>query len=190
MSQLDTSNLHVLLVDDDRHFRTLLRYILTSMGIRTIVDVSNAYQAFEACKSNEFNIAYVDLHMPELTGLEFANIVRTSEDSPNPRLPLVLVTGDARMSTVKAAINAGFEGMLAKPIRPVDVINKTKKILESPFPYVRAKDYYGPCRRRALDLNYVGPKRRANEAFQGDGYGEDLLDLSTIKVVHRRSTAA
>ena len=158
----DLQNLQVLVVDDNRNFISIMRSILNGFNIKRVYEARSAVAAFEILKVHSIDIAFVDLKMDGLDGFEFAHLIRNGTDSPNPYLPLIMVTSDGKLSTVKQAIDCGIDDYLTKPIKPIDVFNRIRAAVSKPRRYIQTKSgYFGPDRRRTADSRYTGPERRA-----------------------------
>ena len=162
-SEVDLSRVHVLVLDDNQNFVSIMKSILRGFGVRHIYDERDASQAMELIEHHSIDIAFVDLKMPIFSGLEFAKLVRNAENTSNRQLPIVLVTGNASRSTIADAINAGIEEVLAKPVSPKSVYDRLVRLLQEAYEYVEVDGYFGPCRRRKADHMYAGPKRRLDE---------------------------
>ncbi|HOV04644.1 MAG TPA: response regulator, partial [Kaistiaceae bacterium] len=108
----DLSKLHVLLLDDNRNFLSILRSVLRDFGIRDIVEFTSPVAALEYLRNTPVHIALIDLAMPEMNGLEFADRVRRMTDAANPFMPMIMITGHADRSLVQKVINHGIEGLL------------------------------------------------------------------------------
>ncbi len=162
MDQDQYSHLQVLVVDDNRNFISIMRSILNGFGIKAVLEAQSAVEAFESLKSSQVDIAFVDYQMDDLDGMEFAHLIRNGEDSPNPYLPIIMVTADGKYSTVKKAIHSGIDDFLTKPIKPIDVLNRVKSAMQNQRRYIRSSTgYFGPDRRRRRSAQYAGPERRA-----------------------------
>ena len=159
----DFSHLQILVVDEHQHSNKLLQDALRWLGFRNIVSADGVSNAFEQLKINSIDLALVELNMREFDGVEFAKIIRNSEDSPNRKLPIILVTSDTRIQRIHQAIKAGVEAVLAKPIRPDVLQYYINHLINNPLEYVQSKSYFGPCRRRIKISNYDGPERRKRD---------------------------
>lgn len=158
----DFGKLHVVLLDDNRNFLSILRATLKDLGLRDIAEFTDPTAALGHLKQVPVNIAFIDLVMPKMNGFEFANAVRHSDEISNPFMPIIMVTGHADRNTVGQAINSGIDELLVKPIRPKAVHNRLLAVTKKPRKYIRTKvGYFGPDRRRRADPNYSGPERRA-----------------------------
>src|ERR1022692_416912 len=153
----------VLLVDDNIHMRDLLRRLLGSLGIRDIDEATNGQAGMGMLRACKYDLILTDLEMQPMNGLEFTIQVRTSKESPNPQVPIIMVSGHTEIHRVQAARDSGITEFIVKPITTRDLFARITDISERPRPFVRCSSYVGPDRRRRNLENYAGPKRR-----QGD----------------------
>jgi two-component system chemotaxis response regulator CheY len=152
--------LKVLVVDDNVHMRALLCRILHSLGIKTIYDATNAQEAWEIFALNPCDIMFLDWVLSGMNGVDFTEKVRNAPDSPNPFIPIVMISGYSSKECVNAARDAGVTEFLTKPVSSKAILSRLVAVIENPRPFVRTKTYFGPCRRRRADLLYKGPERR------------------------------
>jgi len=104
----------VLVVDDNNvnsHLieRTLRRFDKT-------IEFFFAYTGLEALKQVEANqpdIIFMDVHMPDMTGIEATQILKNDPDTAH--IPIVIVTADAMSENTTGARNAGCDDLLIKP---------------------------------------------------------------------------
>jgi FixJ family two-component response regulator len=101
--------------------------------------------------------------MQPLDGIEFTRLVRNSNDSPNPMIPIIMITGHATVSRVADARDAGVTEFLAKPLTARGVIGRVVQVIEHNRAFVRTEDYFGPDRRRRSEPGFTGPFRRTND---------------------------
>ena len=158
-------NVNVLVVDDNRHMSQLVSEILHALGVRDICEVGDAAKAFTELKHFSADLIIVDWSMEPLDGLDFVRLVRTAIDSPNPYVPIIMLTGFTEMRRVMEARDAGVNEFLAKPISAKALYKRVASIIDNPRPFVRSKTFFGPDRRRRnLGPPNGIPERRENEA--------------------------
>ncbi|HWA59774.1 MAG TPA: response regulator [Caulobacteraceae bacterium] len=157
--------LKILLVDDNHHMRILLSEILRAIGVSHIYEAGDGAEALQLLRREAIDIVMTDLEMSPLDGIDFVRLLRNSPDSPNPMIPVIMITGHSTMRRVGEARDVGVNEFLAKPITARGVIHRITLIVEHPRPFVRTGDYFGPDRRRRSDPNYTGPKRRAADGL-------------------------
>jgi two-component system, chemotaxis family, chemotaxis protein CheY len=168
MSGAEFENLKALIVEDNVHMRVLLRELLNSVGIREIYEAANGAAGITVMRERKCDLILSDMAMGPMDGIEFTKTVRTSEQSPNPFVPILMITGHTEKRRVETARDAGVTEFLAKPVTAKNLYARLAEILERPRPFVRSDGYFGPDRRRKLMENYAGPWRR-HEDFNDVG---------------------
>ena len=156
------SKLRVLIVDDSKNMRMLVRTVLTAIGVQHVFEAADGGAGLQELRANPVDIAIVDWVMEPMDGLEFVRHVRSAEDSPNPFLPIIMMTGHTERARIFSARDAGVTEFLAKPITAKTLLLRLTNIIEHPRPFVRAKGYFGPDRRRRSE-QYAGPERRGQK---------------------------
>jgi two-component system chemotaxis response regulator CheY len=163
MSGAGFENLRALIVEDNAHMRSLLRALLNSIGVKDIAEASNGQAAIETLRERKSDLVLTDLAMKPMDGLDFARYVRTHEHSPNPFVPIIMISGHTERYRVEAARDAGVTEFLAKPITAQTLFSRIGEIVERPRAFVRCGDYFGPDRRRRQVEDYAGPRRRKED---------------------------
>jgi CheY-like chemotaxis protein len=155
------NKVRVLVLEDNGHMRKLIRGMLEAIGVREVVDSTDGAAAYQAIRQNPVDFALVDWEIYPVSGLEFVRKVRTASDSPNPFLPIIMVTGHTERARVTQARDLGVTEFLAKPISAESLAQRIEELVDRPRPYIRTKDYFGPCRRRKRGGMFIGKERRA-----------------------------
>lgn len=163
MDAASLAKLQIMVVDDNTNMRRLIRLILESFGCTQIFDTPGAAAALEAFEVAEFDIVIVDYLMEPMDGLDLTRALRDPDLSSNPYVPVIMLTGAANMETVALARDAGVNEFLAKPVSAQSLYRRLHAIVERPRPFVRAKMFFGPDRRRRANPEYEGPERRDAE---------------------------
>ncbi|MDY0744138.1 hybrid sensor histidine kinase/response regulator [Paucibacter sp. R3-3] len=109
----DLSGLHVLLVDDERDARDVGRATLESLGAAVTVAASTQ-EALAELSKQDFDVLVSDLGMPGQDGLSLVRALRAGGHQPG--LPAVALTAFAMLPDRRAALDAGFDGHVTKPI--------------------------------------------------------------------------
>jgi CheY-like chemotaxis protein len=157
------SDIHVLLVDDNDNMREIISVMLKGAGIKKIKAVADGEEAIRTLAWFSADIAVVDYNMAPVNGVEFTRFIRTSPLSPNPFLPIILMTGHAERTKVVVARDAGIHEFMVKPITARGLLGRFNAILAKPRPFVRTAKYFGPDRRRLSAENYDGPLMRSTD---------------------------
>ena len=158
--------LRVLLVDDNHHMRVLLAEILRAIGVKEIHEANDGAEGLQMMRTHQIDIIMTDLSMQPLDGIDFVRLLRNSPDSPNQLTPVIMITGHSTFARVNEARDAGVNEFLAKPLTARGVIQRLHQVVESPRPFVRTADYFGPDRRRRADPDFQGPWRRSTDPQQ------------------------
>ena len=163
MSGPGFENLKALIVEDNSHMRSLLRALLNSIGVKDIAEASNGNMAIEQLRERKSDLVLTDLAMKPMDGLEFTRYVRNNDHSPNPFVPIIMISGHTEKYRVEAARDAGVTEFLAKPITAHNLFARIGEIVERPRAFVRCPAYFGPDRRRHQNDDYAGPWRRKDD---------------------------
>jgi len=155
--------LKALVVEDNPHMRALLRALLLGMGIGEAFEAAEGTQAFALMRRHKPDFVLSDLTMAPMDGIAFTRELRTAVDSPDPFLPVIMISGHTERARILAARDAGVTEFLAKPVTARNLFLRIAEVIERPRPYVRCGDYFGPDRRRHNDAFYNGPWRRAED---------------------------
>ena len=165
----DLSRLRVLVLEDSPQMRDIFRTILASIGIKNVVQVADGIDAIVKLTTHAFDLAIVDWVVPRYDGIEFIEHVRKAPESPNPYLPIIMVTGHGERHKVMRARDAGATEFLVKPISAHVLAARIVEVIERPRPFVRTKNYFGPTRRRHRG-EWSGTERR--EGYSSTGQNE------------------
>ena len=163
MPESSYSSLKALIVDDNVHMRALLRSLLNSIGIKDICEAGHGSAAIALMRERKCDLVLSDMAMKPMDGIEFTRDIRNSELSPNPFVPIIMITGHTEKQRVEAARDAGVTEFLAKPITAQNLISRIVEIVERPRAFVRGDQYFGPDRRRRQAEEYAGPWRRKDD---------------------------
>jgi CheY-like chemotaxis protein len=106
----------ILLADDDRSSIMFAEHLLrTGVPNCEIVSVGDGTPAVAATLLRKFNIIFLDLRMPALSGIDAALQIRGDASNPNCKTPIICITGDDDTDTVHEIRMAGMNGVIGKP---------------------------------------------------------------------------
>jgi len=103
----------ILVADDERNIRKNLAMVLEAQGY-TVYEAKDGDEALDACKQNHPDIAFVDLHMPKIPGLEVLERIRAL----SPRTAVVIITAYGSATNAVEAMKLGAVEFLEKPFEP------------------------------------------------------------------------
>jgi len=128
-SSLDWGHLRVLVVDDNAYFRKVVRTVLNAAGVELIAEAASAEEAMGILRDGPRDLILVDYVMPPMDGVAFSRQVRDASVSPAPDIPIILVSGHIQPAEVRTALNAGINGVVAKPISPRTLLREIRRTL-------------------------------------------------------------
>lgn len=166
----------VLVVDDSPHMLNLLSDILRGLGTGTIHTALDAVDAFKEIAITRPDLVICDQAMEPICGVEFTQMLRTSRDSPDIHVPIIMVTGYCDSQTVMEARDAGVNEFLAKPISAKSLYLRLLEVINNPRIFIKTKTYTGPDRRRNTSDNYTGPERRNTETATSEALSNAEVD--------------
>jgi signal transduction histidine kinase len=122
----------ILVAEDTPASQMVVRLLLEGLG-HTVEVVSNGRQAVEACE-RPFDAVLLDIQMPEMDGCAAAHAIRAREATDGnageggSRLPLVALSAFSQPSEQAAALAAGMDAYLTKPVRRADLVRLFEKL--------------------------------------------------------------
>jgi PAS domain S-box-containing protein len=119
----------ILLAEDNLINQRLVVRLLEKQGYYVKV-ASNGLEALAAWQQETFDLALMDVQMPEMNGLETTESIRKSELLNGGHLPIIAMTAHAMKGDRERCLEAGMDGYLSKPIQPKELLT----ILENSMP--------------------------------------------------------
>jgi two-component system chemotaxis response regulator CheY len=135
--QINLQEMKVLVVDDSSTARQFLSEMLRQIGIGHIAAAADGAEAIERLRVFPADIMLCDLHMAPLDGIELTRLIRNANDSPNPYLPIIMLTADATPAQMKSAMSAGMNAFMSKPVKMHALHRKLVAIFAHPLVYIR-----------------------------------------------------
>jgi two-component system, chemotaxis family, chemotaxis protein CheY len=138
------STLNVLIVDDQRTMRSIMRNLLQLIGIRNIGEAANGAEALDLLASQRgdeaTDLIICDLMMDKMDGLEFCNSVRRAEHLRKRQIPILLLTAEQDQFVLGVAAQVGAAAIAHKPISAPDLKAMIERLVgfRSNGPSVRA----------------------------------------------------
>ena len=125
----DLTSIRILIVDDSRFMRRLVRSILRSIGVKDIFDTDRAEMAINLIKVQDFDVVILDWVMPGIGGAGFCDAARhIARVKPMP--PIVVITAHATRKVVNDAIRAGVDQILVKPFSATSLRDRLMSAIE------------------------------------------------------------
>jgi DNA-binding NtrC family response regulator len=187
---------HILVVDDERNYLTILSRILEGEGYR-VSTADNPFAALELLSRESIALVLSDLKMPRMDGMEFYR--RMKEEIGD--LPFVVLTAFATVETALEAMKAGVFDYLTKPFKNEEILLTVQKALD--FARLRSENALlrrqlaqsvgrellgeSPAIKRLLDdIGRVAPARTSILIGGESGVGKELV----ARALHQSSPRA
>jgi DNA-binding NtrC family response regulator len=143
----------ILVVDDDEGIRNMLSTVLSDEGFSVEV-VENGKEAIKVCQKLAFDIALIDVELPDMKGTELLNKLKGMQ----PKMVRIIITGHPTLETAMKAVNARADGYVLKPFEVTELLQKIKKILdERTNEYLRMMDETSRGKQSTPTVKYQTP---------------------------------
>ena len=118
---------NVLIVEDSKAIRTMIRVALEEAGGFFAVEAGNGFEALKTLPSRRFDLIITDINMPDINGLELMGYVKSN---PTYRdIPLIIVSTEKSDEDKKRGIALGASGYVVKPFRKEELMVMIMKVL-------------------------------------------------------------
>jgi CheY-like chemotaxis protein len=122
-------NLKVLVVDDVKSMRTIVRHMLKNLNIsQTPFMAENGLEGLKILNSNHIDLAIIDWKMPVMNGAQMLEAIRSDRQLRD--MPVLMVTAESEKDIVIEAAEIEVEGYLLKPLSPAVLEEKILTIIE------------------------------------------------------------
>jgi two-component system, sensor histidine kinase and response regulator len=124
--------LRILLAEDNPFNQKLARGLLGKAG-HSLVVVNNGAEAVAAIERENFDLVLMDVQMPEMDGLQAAQLIRQREKGSGRRIPILAMTAYAMKGDRERCLEAGMDGYVTKPIRARELFEAIAAVVGQPF---------------------------------------------------------
>ncbi|GAC21251.1 response regulator [Paraglaciecola arctica] len=123
-------NVNVLVVEDNEINQMVINHLLTEEG--AIVTIANhGKEAIDLLdQANDFQVVLMDIHMPEMDGIQATKIIRANEDPKIAQIPIVALSANVLEKHVASYIEAGMNAHGAKPVDIEELLKTILPLLE------------------------------------------------------------
>ncbi len=105
----------VLLIDDSSIMRMMVKSLLKQVDLTDIVEAGNGLEGLKAVAEQAIDVIFLDLHMPEMDGMEFLKRLRATPEYAS--IPVVVLSSDTEESQAQEAKKQGANSYITKPFR-------------------------------------------------------------------------
>lgn len=144
-----------LIVDDDPSVRSMLSSILEDEGY-AVEAVDNGKKAIKTCERVPFDVALVDINLPDVKGTELLRKMKQLQ----PKMVKIIITGQPSIENAVKALNEKSDGFISKPFDPQELLAMIKKlILEKQSDYFHMLREVEDAQKKNPFVKYNNPNR-------------------------------
>ncbi len=132
MSEDNSTQIRVLVVDDQGTMRSIIRQLLNRVGIDDVTEAENGEDALAFLQDRKFDdpdVIICDLHMDKMDGMEFCNHVRREDEMRDRLIPILILTGDKDTMLHEVSRQVGATAILTKPISAPDLLHEIENAI-------------------------------------------------------------
>lgn len=122
-------DLKFLVVDDFSTMRRIIKNLLADLGYSNISEADDGKTALPMLQAGSYDFLITDWNMPGMPGIELLKAVRA--DAKLAKLPVLMVTAEAKREQIIEAAQAGVSGYVIKPFTAVTLKEKLDKIFDT-----------------------------------------------------------
>jgi two-component system, chemotaxis family, chemotaxis protein CheY len=122
-----SKNLKFLVVDDFSTMRRIVKNLLNDLGYANVVEADDGKTALPLLQAGGIDFLVTDWNMPGMPGLDLLKAVRA--DPKLAKLPVLMLTAEAKREQIIEAAQAGVNGYVIKPFTAITLKEKIDKIL-------------------------------------------------------------
>ena len=179
--------LNFIVIDDSSFQRALTAETLRAVGVGRIETAESVAAAADVFKLFSPHVVLCDWVMPDIDGIAFTKMVRRGETGIRKQTPIIMVTSQATVEAVEVARIAGVDEYVIKPFTTGSLVSRIEAVLFRRRAFIDSPVYAGPCRRRKLEVDYEGPRRRL---FDEDPSTQDTPEIELQKQLARTRISA
>jgi len=121
-------NIKILVVDDFPTMRRIIRNLLKELEFVNVDEAEDGAIGLEKLKAGNYGFVVSDWNMPNMDGLAMLQAIRATPSMA--KLPVLMVTAEAKKENIIAAAQSGANGYVVKPFTAITLEEKITKIFE------------------------------------------------------------
>lgn len=140
----------ILVSDDEKQLRLTLALLLQKKGYK-VETAADAEEAMHQLKNNSFDLMFLDLNMPGMSGIELLSNIHQQF----PTLPVLILTAHASMDSAIKAVRLGARDYLIKPIEPALILARVSEVLAEDQEPSRKKEIVNQLQDLLAELHQI-----------------------------------
>lgn len=190
-ANINLRDMVVLVADGNSYFLKLVLGMLRGFGTSKVLEGRDAEEANRILNSERVDILICDSRIEPSGGLALTRAIRRNTECEYRMIPILLMTSDTRITTIRDARDAGANMVIAKPMSPKDLYDRLTWIALTPRQFVDSPNYFGPDRRFKIEgyPNGVGRRKgdKITEVAEATGPALAQDDIDNLFVAARMS---
>lgn len=166
--KLPLAQVKFLVIDNSEHMREIVCAVLRSLGGRQIREANSSTNGLKLYQSYYPDVIFMESVLTPISGLEVTRTIRNDTLGPNPFVPIIMMSPPTTKDEVLAARDAGVTEFLAKPFTANAILAILSEIVYNPRPFIKAKQFVGPDRRRRNEAVDREQARRQSDMLDDD----------------------
>ncbi|NWG46006.1 MAG: response regulator [Alphaproteobacteria bacterium] len=150
----------VLVIEPSAYMAQIFRGLLADAGFSRVSWTDNTNSALQLLSGMPIDVVLCDCAAGPLDAGSFVRSLRSGQAGIDPMVPVLLTSFRPVQRLVEEWRDLGVTEVLVKPISARHLSEKITQALTRPRPFVEARAYKGPCRRRRGQTGFSGPDRR------------------------------
>ncbi len=157
-SALNLKRISAIVVEKNQHLRETVASVLRELGIRDVRAIARLDEALWTFKDRPADIVLADW-APRFDGIELLRRLRHRGSSPDPYVPVIMVTANTEAHHVCYARDFGVTEFVAKPFNARRIYSRIEAVVMKRRLFIQSNSYFGPDRRRRA-AERAGDNRR------------------------------
>ncbi|HEY1071082.1 chemotaxis response regulator CheY [Thermomonas sp.] len=120
--------IRILIVDDFSTMRRIVKNLLNDLGFTNTAEADDGTTALVELQKAKFDLVVTDWNMPGMPGIDLLKAIRA--DAALAKIPVLMVTAEAKREQIIEAAQAGVNGYIIKPFTAATLEDKLAKIFE------------------------------------------------------------
>jgi len=120
--------IRILIVDDFSTMRRIVKNLLNDLGFTNTAEADDGTTAMVELQKAKFDLVITDWNMPGMPGIDLLKAIRA--DAALAKIPVLMVTAEAKREQIIEAAQAGVNGYIIKPFTAATLEDKLAKIFE------------------------------------------------------------
>jgi two-component system, chemotaxis family, chemotaxis protein CheY len=188
---MNLQGLNFLVADPNAYSCMICQSILRSFGATKIAEARNTEGVNRVLVEQRIDLILCDALLPPDGGVNLARSLRQDSTSEYRTIPILILSNDTRMTTVRTARDYGVNMVVAKPVSISGLYDRLAWVAFYPRNFVNSPTYFGPDRRFKIEGYPTGVGRRAGDkeysVAEDSGPQMDQSDIDSLLNIARKA---